>query len=117
MGFIQKQYNKLIDMGCPVEDARGILPLNVHSPITMSINLRALYHMLELRFCENTQEEYREVARLMKNEISSKLHPVFAKPMKPLCFKAGKCLSPFPCNKYPEFDRVVNMDVSRWLKG
>lgn len=117
MVIIQKQYNKLIAMGCPVEDARGILPLNVHSPITMNINMRGLYHMLELRFCENTQEEYREMAKQMKSEIEKKLHPAFVKPMKPLCFKAGKCLSPFPCDKYPQMEKAVKMDVSKWLKG
>jgi thymidylate synthase (FAD) len=116
MRYIQKSYRELLDMGCPTEDARGILPLNIHSPITMSINLRALYHMLELRFCENAQEEYRQVAQQMKEEIATKIHPIFTKPMVPICFRLGKCPSPFPCGKYG-FKHDVKMDVSRWIKG
>jgi thymidylate synthase (FAD) len=106
----------LIQLGCPVEDARGVLPLNIHSPITMAINMRALYHMLELRFCENTQEEYRMVAEQMKREVAEKMHPLLAKPMVPMCFKNKKCPSPVPCNKYG-FEQEVKIDVSRWIKG
>jgi len=116
MHYLQKAYCELLDMGCPTEDARGILPLNIHSPITMSINLRSLYHMLELRFCENTQEEYRQVAEQMKKEVAEKMHPIFAKPMVPICFRLGVCPSPFCCGKYG-FKQEIQMDVSRWIKG
>jgi thymidylate synthase (FAD) len=116
MKQLQEVYADLIKMGCPVEDARGILPLNIHSPITMAINLRALYHMLELRFCENTQEEYREVAEQMKQEIKTKMHPLLAKPMVPICFRSKKCPSPVYCGKY-KFEQEVKADVSRWIKG
>jgi len=117
MKELQERYKKLIDIGCPVEDARGILPLNIHSPITMAVNLRALYHMLELRFCGNTQEEFRGLALQMKSEVAKKLGKEFAKPMVPLCFKTQSCPSPFPCEKYKNFPRTCKMDVSRWLKG
>jgi flavin-dependent thymidylate synthase len=117
MKFLQDRYNELLKLGCATEDARGILPLNIHSPITMSINMRYLYHMLELRFCDNTQEEYREVARQMKEEVAKKMHPLLAKPMVPMCFRSGKCPSPFPCSKYPNIPKACKMDVSRWLKG
>lgn len=117
MNFIQKRYKELIKIGCPTEDARGILPLNVHSPITMNINLRFLYHMLELRFCDNTQEEYREVAKQIKAEVTKKMHPLLAKPMQPICFRTKQCPSPFCCNKYPQFEKTCQMDVKRWLKG
>jgi len=116
MKSIQETYTKLIEMGCPVEDARGILPLNIHSPITMSINMRSLYHMLALRFCDNTQEEYRSVAQQMKDEIAHKMHPLLAKPMVPMCFADKKCPSPVPCNKYG-FENIHKADVSRWIKG
>jgi len=117
MQFIQQRYRELISMGCPTEDARGILPLNIHSPITMAINLRHLYHMLELRFCNNTQEEYREIAKQMKEEVANKMHPLLAKPMQPICFKTKQCPSPFPCDKYTGFERIAKMDISKWLKG
>jgi len=116
MKVIQNNYKKLIENGCSVQDARGILPLNIYSPITMAINLRALYHMLELRFCENTQDEFKEVAKCMKKEIKRKIHPLLAKPMQPICFKIGKCPSPVPCSKY-NFEKIINQDISKWIKG
>lgn len=117
MANAQKSYRELIDAGAPVEDARGILPLNIHSPITMAINMRALYHMLELRFCENTAEEYKEVASQMKQEVAKKMGELFAKPMQPICFHLGKCPSPFPCDKYPAISKEKFPDIKKWLKG
>ena len=116
MKLAQQEYAELLKLGCPVEDARGVLPLNIHSPITMSIDLRSLYHMLELRFCYNTQEEYREVAEKMRAEISEKIHPLLAKPMEPICFAKGFCPSPVYCGKY-RMEQKIKMDVSRWIKG
>jgi flavin-dependent thymidylate synthase len=117
MKYLQAVYNDLLELGCPTEDARGILPLNIHSPITMAINLRNLYHMCELRFCGNTQEEYREVVLQMREEISKKMHPLLAEPMCPICFRTKQCPSPFPCDKYPAFEKTCKFDVSKWLKG
>jgi thymidylate synthase (FAD) len=114
---IQKSYNKLVSLGCKTEDARGVLPLNVHSPVTQSINLHSLYNMLGLRFCDNTQEEYREVAKLMKKEIGEKIHPILAEPIQPLCFRLGYCPSPVYCGEYPGMEQKIKMDVSRWIKG
>jgi len=115
MEDLQSKYRELIRLGCKTEDARGLLPLNIHSTITMAINLRSLYHMLELRFCENAQGEFREVARLMRAEIREKISPILSEPMKPLCFRLGKCISPVPCGKY-DFPVAIDTDISRWVK-
>jgi len=114
---LQERYKKLIKIGCPIEDARGILPLNIQSPITFAANLRALYASMELRFCGNTQKEFRDLAKQIKEEIRTKLGEEFAKPMVPVCFKTKSCPSPFPCEKYKQFPRTCKMDVSRWLRG
>jgi thymidylate synthase (FAD) len=114
MKQIQDGYNKLINIGCPVEDAREILPLGIYSPCTQSINLRSLYHMLSLRFCKNTQEEFRIAATLMKAEVAKKLGKIFTIPMVPLCYYDEKCKSPVPCGQYQS---VIKGDVSKWIKG
>ena len=116
MLLIQDLYRGMIGSGMPIEDARGILPLNVHSTITFTINLQSLYHMLELRFCDNTQEEFRDIAKVMREEVSSKLGNIFVKPMRPICFSKGYCPSPVPCGKYG-MEQRFKMDVSRWIKG
>lgn len=88
---LQYRYEGWINSGVPVEDARGILPLNIHSDISMRINLNALYHMLSQRFCVNTQWEYRQVAIQMKQQVEEKLGPIFAEPMGAPCEKMHKC--------------------------
>lgn len=88
---IEFNYEQMIKSGVPVEDARGMLPLNIHSDISMRINLNALYHMLSQRFCVNTQWEYRQVAIQMKEQVSRKLGIIFSEPMGAPCEKTKKC--------------------------
>lgn len=115
MMVVQDLYRGMIKSGMPLEDARGILPLNIHSTITFTINLQSLYHMLELRFCDNTQEEFREIAKAMRSEVALKLGEIFTKPMKPICFSKGYCPSTAPCGKYG-MEQKTKIDISRWLK-
>lgn len=107
---IQEAYKHMISIGAPVEAARGLLPLNINSPITMTINMRKLVHMLELRMCKNTQGEFREVARQMKMEISKKISPYFAGLfLQPPCKHLGFCNSPAPCDLVPGvFKRAID---------
>lgn len=118
MTEIQRRYNRMIDSGRPVEAARGILPLNINSPITMSINLRDLIHMLELRTCFNTQYEYRVIAQNMIQQIYEKIDKdlaamFFRRP----CDKLGYCNSPAPCHLVTagKFECKVNRDYAKEL--
>lgn len=88
---IEKQYQKMLADGINVEDARSILPMCIHSDISFRINMNALYHMLMQRFCVNTQWEYRQVARQIKNETKNKLGLIFSERMDAPCVKVGKC--------------------------
>ncbi len=90
---ISDDYFKMIDEGYKTEDARGILPLNIHSDITMCINLNALYHMLGQRFCVLSQNEYREVATQMKQLVKEKLGSKFSDVMNAPCVNANKCVA------------------------
>jgi thymidylate synthase ThyX len=85
MKGIQEKYKSLIAGGMSVEDARGILPLNIHSPITFSCSYRALLGLLKQRMCVAAQEEWRTVVRQMREQITKKLHPVFAEPIDCAC--------------------------------
>ena len=88
---IQHNYEYLIELGVSPEDARGILPLNIHSDISFRINLSAMYHMLNQRLCVNTQWEYRQVATQMKEQIYNKMGFTFAEPISAPCVKINKC--------------------------
>ena len=88
---IQHMYNRDIQDGESIEDARGKLPLNIHSPITMNISYRALVGLMRQRMCVAAQEEWRKVVEQMREAITE-VHPVFAEPLDCMCnrFKNGK---------------------------
>ena len=104
-------YKQLIDFGAKVEDARGILPLNIHSPITMAISLRDLQHLLDMRLCHLTQGEYREVGKRMIAEIGLKMGERFTKLFSKPCEKLGFCPMPVCCGK------VKGMELHESYKG
>ena len=76
-----------------VEDARGILPLNIYSPVTMSCSYRSLLGLLRQRMCVAAQEEWREVIKQMREEIRKHMGEIFAEPFDSMCkrHKNGKC--------------------------
>ena len=65
MEYIQESYDSLISMGCEVEDARGVLPTNIHTNIIAQFNLRTIAEMSRSRTGLRTQDEYREVLEQM----------------------------------------------------
>ena len=65
MASIQYSYDKMIAAGVEVEDARGILPTNIHTNIIAKFNMRTLAEMARSRTGLRTQDEYREVMDLM----------------------------------------------------
>lgn len=62
-------YKKLIDMGLPAEDARGLAPHAIVTKINMVIDLRALMQMAGQRLCTQAQWEHREVWASIINAI------------------------------------------------
>ncbi len=73
------------------EDARSILPLSVHSNITLTINLNSLLHMLEQRMCLLTQWEFRQVALGIKNALIENGFDLIAEKIAAPCIPKGKC--------------------------
>ena len=61
MESIQYAYDNLIESGVSIEDARGILPTNICTNITVKFNLRTLSDMMASRASCRTQGEYRDV--------------------------------------------------------
>lgn len=90
MDCIQRGYNASITMGESVEDARGLLPLNVHSPVTFSCSYRSLLGLLKQRLCIAAQEEWKAVAEGIREEIGSKMHPIFLEPLDCTCKRFEK---------------------------
>lgn len=73
---IEQMYRDLVENGETVQDARGILPLNIYSTVSMSVNLQAFQDMVNKRLCLKTQGEFQHVGLLMLEECKKKLPPI-----------------------------------------
>lgn len=70
----QARYDALIQMGVPTEDARGLLPTNIHTNIIMKANLRTMADLVGKRINPRAQGEYTEFMR-KTSEAILEVHP------------------------------------------
>jgi len=73
MEWIEERYLHLIDMGAKNQDARKVLPNSTACKIMMTVNLRELLHIYDLRSSPAAYPEMRELMRLMKIEVDKVL--------------------------------------------
>jgi flavin-dependent thymidylate synthase len=76
MGATNASYQMLLKRGAKTEDARGILPTNIHTNINMSINMRNFINMARKRASIRVQDEYKSVVDAMLIEIQ-RVYPWF----------------------------------------
>ncbi len=62
-------YEKLVSKGCNLEDARGVLPMNVHCNLLAKYNFRAWIDLVRTRSSKRIQDEYIEIVKQMKEEV------------------------------------------------
>lgn len=88
---IQAMYRDALKCGESQEDARGLLPLNVQSPITFACTYRSLIGMLKQRLCVAAQSEWVTVAEQMREELE-RVEPLLVLPLDCMCkrFANGK---------------------------
>lgn len=90
MGNIWSEYNKLLELGIPPEDARYVLPNATCTNIIVSMNARSLLNFFELRCCQHAQWEIRELANRMLKEVK-KVAPIIFKNAGPMCKSRKIC--------------------------
>jgi thymidylate synthase (FAD) len=90
MQVIWQQYNKLLEMDIPAEDARYVLPNATCTNIMVTMNARSLLNFFELRCCLHAQWEIRLLANKMLAEVK-KVAPVIFKNAGPSCKTEGIC--------------------------
>lgn len=65
-----QQYDAMIEEGCPVQDARGVLPHHILTAMYWSMSLRTLMTVYNTRMCcQAQQDEWLPVLRQMKAEV------------------------------------------------
>lgn len=89
---IEREYNRLISEGVAVEDARGILPLNIFSTITMCINMRSLFHMIFSRTCAKAQGEVHDIAMMILEELRPYLGDTIVNAISRPCVFKKDCM-------------------------
>lgn len=60
-----KEYNELISLGVPKEDARMLLPNACKTKIVVTMNMAEFFHFYRLRYEEHAQWEIRQLAEEM----------------------------------------------------
>lgn len=76
----ERNYFRLIELGCSPEQARSVLPNSLKTEITMTGNYREWRHFFYLRACNGTgpaHPQIREVAVPLLREVAAKIPVVF----------------------------------------
>ena len=109
MSQTQENYNLMLEHGVNVQDARGVLPMNICTNIIVGANLRSLSNLMETRLCVRAQGEFQMAAMLMRNLVVD-VHPWAEKVLAPLCVTKGTCMFPrYDCvlkGKYKHLNRI-----------
>ena len=119
MSRIQESYDEMIEYGAAVEDARGVLPTNIHTNIIAQFNLRTVAEMARSRTGTRTQDEYREVLDMMLDSVLE-VHPWAAPFLFPEKMAHIKKLESFIMEAAKEdnermYDLLKSLD--KWRKG
>jgi len=96
MEMINSRYQQLREHGIAAEDARGVLPTNIHTNIVAKFNLRTIHETAKSRLSPRAQGEHQEVFKAMVSEII-KVHPwaePFLTPTEWAAPSMGKSLNP-----------------------
>lgn len=70
-------YQRLLNEGVPMEDARYLLPEGSTGAIIMTMNVRELYHFFHLRLAAGAQWEIRKLAGEMFHQLEQSWGAIF----------------------------------------
>jgi len=90
---VKDRYANMIDAGIPVQEARHLLPIGIHTSIISKFSLRTMHDMALLRLCTRTAGEYQEVFRLMRQRVIE-VHPWAEEFIEVYCVWYSTCAFP-----------------------
>ena len=100
MSKISEFYLELTEAGIPAEDARAVLPNAASTSMVVSMNLRELIHLANLRLCTRAQTEIRILVKRMCDELV-KEEPWLKDYLVPKCERFGFCDEDKSCGRMP----------------
>ena len=110
-------YAKMIDLGMPAQDARGILPTNISTSIIAKFNLRTLHETAKLRLCTRTQGEYQQVFREMRRLVIE-VHPWAEEFLDVYCAAHATCAFPrYGATSCPLYAHVIPQERVREVRA
>ena len=110
--YCLQHYLHHIQMGIKPEDARMILPNATKTNITMSINLRELMHICNLRLCSRASAEIRNLFLMIKEEVM-KADSRLGVLLVPNCEKLGYCPESKCCGRAKTFKQLFDDNISK----
>lgn len=103
MEDINTAYELLISLGAPIEDARGLLPTDIHTSLVVDYNLRTLSELVASRSSPRTQGEFRDVLDAMYYAVTVAC-PWAVEFLKPQKVEAAAYLDSFIMAHYDSSD-------------
>ncbi|MBP7211754.1 FAD-dependent thymidylate synthase [bacterium] len=105
MSEISNTYQEFVEAGIPAEDARFVMPNAASSALVMSLNLRELIHIANLRLCTRAQFEIRTMVKKMC-EALTKEEPWLKPYLVPKCESLGFCDEAKSCGRTPKKEEL-----------
>lgn len=106
MSEISKFYLELTESGIPAEDARAVLPNAASTSMVVSMNLRELIHLANLRLCSRAQTEIRILVKRMCEELI-KEEEWLKNYLVPKCERLGYCDEDKSCGRKPTKEQIL----------
>lgn len=92
MAKISEFYIEMTEANIPAEDARSVLPNAALSSLVVTMNLRELMHLANMRLCKRAQKEIRQMTKMMCDEvIKVPGQEWLSKYLQPQCVVNGFC--------------------------
>lgn len=63
-------YEHMIEQGVPIQDARGVLPINFCTHLYWGLCMKTFIYVFNQRFCCQAQPAWYTLVRLMRNELT-----------------------------------------------
>jgi thymidylate synthase (FAD) len=107
MTELQNFYTRMIETGIKAEDARFVFPNATSTSMVLSLNLRELMHLANLRLCTNAQHEIRKLTQKMVN-LAIKQDDWLKDYLVIKCDALGYCNEIKTCGRRPHKNNVIS---------